>query len=142
MGAKLSWPCVTQPYKRRLDKDSENDKDVGDDKDGNKLKESDLVSHHLTSPSALAVISSLHDLLAVHTVSFGYDDSDDIWWLCMQANLELSYFDAFDGRDHLLNRPGQYGKDQNQSQPEVSRLSNPFVNSELSSKTLFKVHLL
>ena len=61
-----------------LDKDSDNDKDVGDDKDGNKLKESDLVSHHLTSPSALAVISSLHDLLAVHTVSFGYDDSDDI----------------------------------------------------------------
>ena len=90
-GAKLIWLCVTLQCQLALDKDGDKDKDSDkdkdedsdgdkdkddnkdDDKDENDLKESDLVSHHLTSPSALAVISSLHVLLAVHTVSVGYE---------------------------------------------------------------------
>ena len=53
--------------KKKRQKDNDKDVDKEDDKAEDELSEFDLVSHHLTRPSALAVISSLQVLLAVHT---------------------------------------------------------------------------
>ena len=52
---------------KKRQKDNDKDVDKEDDKAEDELSEFDLVSHHLTRPSALAVISSLQVLLAVHT---------------------------------------------------------------------------
>ena len=81
-------------------------------------KDCHLVSHHLTRPSADAVISSLHVLLAVHTGCVRLE---------RMIMLTVGFNDFHsDGSGHLLNRQGQYGNDQNQSQPAVPRLGMCF----------------